>query len=251
MTRAERFYFILTDLDDDLIEEAAQPQPIEAEIPASAAPGKVFYWKPWAALAACLLLVVGVWRFFPRMGSSEAPTEAKPPAQSQPLGNGSEAPSASADPGEHADGDPGKVDVGSSAPSESSPPQETEPSTGGVCGGAYDLTSGEITVYTPAPDVWLTTQVTDKAAKRLCTVLTISDPEPADPPGGVPIAWLDFGNGTVAAVFPGDYAVVYTCAETFSPDLQTALETQIQGTFPGLEDTLLQVLDDPGESWEP
>ena len=100
MTRAEHLFAILSELDGDLIEEAAAP--ILAALPRRKA-----QWKRWAALAACLLLVVGVWRFFPRMGSSEAPNEAEP---------GSAAPAGCRAPvrGDSGDGAPGSENYGNS-----------------------------------------------------------------------------------------------------------------------------------------
>lgn len=66
MTKAERLLTLLTEVDDVLVEEAAQPF-----FPVS----KKRNWGGWAALAACLLLVVGLVRIFPLfagMGGSSA-----------------------------------------------------------------------------------------------------------------------------------------------------------------------------------
>jgi len=63
MTRAERLFEILGGLDDELVEEAAQPVPHPRVIP----------WRRWAALAACLLLAAGVWNLSRlRMGGAAA-----------------------------------------------------------------------------------------------------------------------------------------------------------------------------------
>lgn len=103
MTRAEHLFAILSELDDDLIEEAAAPV-------LTALPKRKAHWKRWAALAACLLLAVGVWRFFPRMGSSEAPNEAEP-GSAAPAG--SQAPvSGGPSDGSPSDGAPGSENYG-------------------------------------------------------------------------------------------------------------------------------------------
>lgn len=60
MTRAEQLFFLLSDVDDALIEEAVSP------IPRQTTPIR---WKRWAALAACLLLVLAAPHLMPRMGS--------------------------------------------------------------------------------------------------------------------------------------------------------------------------------------
>lgn len=66
MTRAERLFFLLNDLDSGLVEEAAQPVP-------AARPRFQPHWARWGALCACLLLAVGLWNLTHlRMGSSSA-----------------------------------------------------------------------------------------------------------------------------------------------------------------------------------
>lgn len=61
MTRAEHLFEILGELDDDLVEEAAQPAAVRRER----------HWGRWAALAACALLAAGLWNLSQlRMGSS-------------------------------------------------------------------------------------------------------------------------------------------------------------------------------------
>ncbi len=61
MTRAEHLFEILGELDEDLVEEAAQPAAVRRER----------HWGRWAALAACALLAAGLWNLSQlRMGSS-------------------------------------------------------------------------------------------------------------------------------------------------------------------------------------
>ena len=239
MTRAEHFSYILTELDEDLIEEAAAP------VPRTAATRRV-HGKRWASLAACLLLVVGVWRFFPRMGSSEAPNEAAPgavePGASKPAGLDwtGRNDGAQEDPGYGITNTPGTFPG----------PMETSAVGGTVPDPFYALAPDAITVYTPVPGLWQTTRVVDKAAKRLTAVLTVSQPEPAEQAGtNVPIAWLDLGSGTAVALFSGDYAIVYHYEGTFHPDGECALTAHLKGIFPGLEEALLQALENPTETW--
>lgn len=242
MTGAERLFFLLGEVDDAFVEEAAHP--------VAAVPKREFHWKRWAALAAGLVLVIGLARILPLFGGMGSTDGAALPSTN---GAGAAAPNASAVPEaeEPQDGAPdyglSDADPGSAvAPTESA----EVPDVGGTATILpYDLTSNEITVYTPAPDLWITTQVVDRAAKRLCTILTISDPEPAVQPSEIPIAWLDMGNGTVVGLFSGDYAVVYSCDGRFDPNFTGSLVPHLQGAFPGLDDTLSKVLENPAEAW--
>lgn len=69
MTRAERLFEILGGLEDELVEEAAQPCPARRAVP----------WRRWAALAACLLLAAGAWNLSHlRIGSASGGAGAAP-----------------------------------------------------------------------------------------------------------------------------------------------------------------------------
>lgn len=107
MTKAERLFTLLTEVDDVLVEEAAQPFfPDVRKTP----------WGKWAGLAACLLLAVGLVRMFPffgGMGSAEPDGAPQAPSNSSPQ----EIPAESCEPGEvpptsgesvTGDGDPGE-----------------------------------------------------------------------------------------------------------------------------------------------
>lgn len=80
MTSAERLLALLTEVDDVLVEEAAQPF-----FPAPAKKS----WSKWAGLAACLLLAAGLVRISPfflggGMGSAEADGAPQAPENSSP-----------------------------------------------------------------------------------------------------------------------------------------------------------------------
>lgn len=76
MTKAERLLTLLTEVDDVLVEEAAQPFfPDVRKTP----------WGKWVGLAVCLLLAVGLVRiapFFGGMGSAESEAPGEPMAPS-------------------------------------------------------------------------------------------------------------------------------------------------------------------------
>lgn len=114
----------------------------------------------------------------------------------------------------------------------------------------YDLTSGEVEIYLSTSEGGLQVTATDKAAKRICTVLTITVPEQGQMPEGMLLDWLDLGNGTVVGMMDDDYAVVYTCGGAFDPDSQSNLTPHLWGQFPGLYDAVRQALADPNETWE-
>lgn len=89
----------------------------------------------------------------------------------------------------------------------------------------------------------------DKAAKSVSTVLTISDPEPAENPGESPKWWLDFGGGVYLAVYGhDDLATVYT-GDGLDTTLATMTEEQT-GVYLDLDDTLASALANPTETWE-
>jgi len=113
------------------------------------------------------------------------------------------------------------------------------------------LTVNELTFHVATSEGWMPLQVIDKAAKRICTVLTISDPEPADYPEGSPVDWLDFGNGTVVGWLDGDFAIVYRYAGSFDPAHTEELEACLWGVFPGLDDAMMNAWRNPTETWDP
>ena len=112
------------------------------------------------------------------------------------------------------------------------------------------LTVNELTLYAAASEGWLVVDITDKAAKRICTTLTISEPEPVTPPEYAATDWLDFGSGTAVGWFGNDYAAVCRYAGTFDPDTAADLQPHLQGVFSGLDDAILQAMANPNETWE-
>ena len=114
----------------------------------------------------------------------------------------------------------------------------------------YDLTSNEITIYQWIDKQWQTTTVIDKAAKYLCTVLTISEPEaPNAEKDGIPL-WLDFGNGTALELYAADHAAVFTYEGRFDPDQTDGLTWHLSGVFPGLDNYVAKALANPTETWD-
>ena len=106
------------------------------------------------------------------------------------------------------------------------------------------LTVNEIILY---PAQGTPVQAIDKAAKRICTVLTISEPEAAPMPEEDPIGWMDFSDGTAVCLYDGDYAKVFRYEGTFEP--QMTASTHLEGIFPGLGDAFVQALQNPTETW--
>ncbi len=236
MTKAERLFTLLGEVDAELIEEAAAPAPR----------GTVIHWKRWAAVAACAALILTAPHLMPRMGSSEAPEnnaapEARPPQSAEDKDYGDKA-----DPT-----DPAGSANENTPTDQETPGFENDPDLGGA--GLllpYDLTSNAIAVYTPTAEGWQTTEVVERAAKRVCTVLTICEPEPAETHWDTLTAWLDLGNGTVVGLYSADYAVVYTCEGDFDPDDTAALTPHIEGIFYDLDATLAAALENPTETWD-
>ena len=106
------------------------------------------------------------------------------------------------------------------------------------------LTVNEITLYAVGSEP---IRAMDKAAKRICTILTISEPEAASMPEENPIGWMDFGDGTAVCLYEGDYAVVFRYEGTFEPILTAS--THLEGIFTGLGDAFAQALQNPTETW--
>ena len=114
----------------------------------------------------------------------------------------------------------------------------------------YDLHSNEITIYQWIDEQWHTTKVIDRAAKWICTILTISEPEtPTGEKTGVS-AWRDFGNGTAVELQGNDRAAVWTYEDDFDPDRTDGLTYQLGGVFLDLDDYVEKALADPDAGWE-
>lgn len=108
------------------------------------------------------------------------------------------------------------------------------------------LTVNEITLYAADGE---TVRTIDKAAKQICTTLTISEPEDAPMPEGDPIGWMDFGAGTAVCLYDGDYAVVFRYEGTFDPQTTPILNTHLAGIFFGIGEAFDQALQTPTETW--
>lgn len=108
------------------------------------------------------------------------------------------------------------------------------------------LSVNEITLYAAGGE---TVRTIDKAAKRICTTLTISKPEDAPMPEGDPIGWMDFGDSTAVCLYDGDYAVVFRYEGTFDPQTTPILNTHLAGIFFGIGEAFDQALQTPTETW--
>lgn len=114
----------------------------------------------------------------------------------------------------------------------------------------YDLHSNAITIYQWGDEQWHTTKVIDRAAKWICTVLTISEPEVSTGETAGVSAWMDFGNGTVVELQGNDRAAVWTYEGAFDPDRTDGLTYQLGGVFLDLDDYVEKALADPDAGWE-
>lgn len=115
------------------------------------------------------------------------------------------------------------------------------------------LTVDSITIYSSADGLrpWEGVTVIDKAAKGICTVLTISEPEDPWSEKVGPFYWLDFGNGTAAELYGNDHAAIFTYSgETFDPSRTDGLVWHLSGCFYGLDDYVARALENPTETWE-
>lgn len=111
------------------------------------------------------------------------------------------------------------------------------------------LTVSEITLYQTDNSGWLTTKVIKKAAKMICTVLTISEPEAATAETSGTSLWMDFGNGTAVEVYGNDHAAVYTYEGTFDPTDTSNLNHYLSGVFLDLDEYVALALEDPTAGW--
>lgn len=116
----------------------------------------------------------------------------------------------------------------------------------------YDLTSSEITIYSMNQEAWDIVTVTDKAAKTISTALTISDPDPAeDAARSSPLWWLDFHNGTAAAVWTESGLVtVFQYEGVFTPEGEENLTSVFTGVFDLAVDSIQEALTDPNAAWD-
>lgn len=118
----------------------------------------------------------------------------------------------------------------------------------------HALTVSELTIYTTsdAGRTWDAVNVTSKAAKRICTTLTISEPEPWEAgTANHESIWIDFGNGAALAMDGHDYASIWAySAEKLDPARTDGLTWVMNGVFTGLNGTVTQALADPTEIWE-
>ncbi|MBP3633657.1 MAG: hypothetical protein J6J43_03685 [Oscillospiraceae bacterium] len=107
------------------------------------------------------------------------------------------------------------------------------------------LTSDTIKVYTPvdAGKPWNCVTLTGKAAKLVCTAMTISEPEaPTGEKTGL-IQWLDFGNGTAAELYGNDHAAIFSYSgSTFDPSRTDGLIWRLSGCFYDLDDYVAQAI---------
>lgn len=115
------------------------------------------------------------------------------------------------------------------------------------------LTVDSITIYTPVDGlrIWEPVTVIDKAAKGICTVLTISEPEEPWSEKVGPFYWMDFGNGTALELYGNDHAAIFTYSgEAFDPSCTDGLVWHLSGCFYGLDDYVSRALESPAETWE-
>ena len=112
------------------------------------------------------------------------------------------------------------------------------------------LSVNKLTIYQWEDTGWSTTEVIDKAAKYICTVLTISEPDPPTAERSGTSLWMDFGNGTAVEVYGNDHAAVFTYEGTFDPEQTDGLTLHLDGEFTGLDQYLAQALEDPDLGWD-
>ena len=112
------------------------------------------------------------------------------------------------------------------------------------------LSVPEITIYTWSGKVWETTTVTNKAAKGICTVLTISEPDVPTAEKTQVSQWMDFGNGTAVELYGDDHASIYTYSDTFDPERVDGMTWRLSGQFPMLDQYVAEALADPDAAWD-
>lgn len=115
---------------------------------------------------------------------------------------------------------------------------------------SYDLTSDEITIYAWAESHWDIVTVTDRSAKLVSTILTITDPEEPFQEEVKTSAWLDFHNGTAVELTGDNHATVWTYdTEALDFDQRDSLTLQFSGVFQELDETVAEVMGDPNAVW--
>lgn len=101
------------------------------------------------------------------------------------------------------------------------------------------LTSETIAVYTPvdAGRSWECVALTGRAAKLICTAMTISDPEDPTAEKTGYTQWLDFRNGTAVELYGNDHAAIFSYSgEALDPSRTDGLVWRLSGCFYGLDD---------------
>jgi len=115
------------------------------------------------------------------------------------------------------------------------------------------LTVDSIIIYTPADGggSWESMTVTGKAAKGICTVLTISEPEAPTAEKSGSVFWLDFGNGTALELYGNDHAAIFAYSgEALDPSRTDGLTWLLSGEFPLLDSYVVRAMRPETESEE-
>ena len=114
----------------------------------------------------------------------------------------------------------------------------------------YNLTSDEITVYAWTESHWDIVTVTDRSAKMISTILTITDPDESSQEEATASVWLDFRNGTAVELTGDNHATVWTYdTEALDLDQKDSLTLQFSGVFQDLDETVEEAMGDPNAAW--
>lgn len=117
------------------------------------------------------------------------------------------------------------------------------------------LTSPDLTIYTTdnGSRLWSRVPVTAKAAKRICTMFTISELEPLETETEPKVdVWIDFGDGAAASVNRElEYVCIYAYDGSYL-DLSKVgmLRYVADGIVADINGPITQALADPTEIWE-
>lgn len=117
------------------------------------------------------------------------------------------------------------------------------------------LTSADLTIYTRenGSRLWSTVPVTEKAAKRICTMFTISELEPLETEEEPKVdVWIDFGDGAAASVNRElEYVCIYAYDGSYLDLSQTGtMRCVANGVVANINGPITQALADPTEIWE-
>lgn len=117
------------------------------------------------------------------------------------------------------------------------------------------LTSADLTIYTMenGSRLWSTVLVTEKAAKRICTMFTISELEPLETEEEPKVdVWIDFGDGAAASVNRElEYVCIYAYDGSHLDLSQTGtMRCVADGVVADINGPITQALADPTEIWE-